>query len=104
MKLLEVNMASGISYWLIDISDYPDSREIGTFDGREKAEKNRLDRKDANMLVVVPANDLFDALDKVEKYSTLGNNYFEKKMKQSFDFSDILAMDKRLIYNEAMSL
>jgi len=97
-------MASGISYWLIDVSDYPDNREIGIFDSIEKAERKRLDMKDANMLVVVPANDLFDALDKVEKYSILGHNYFEKKMKQSFDFSDILAMDKRLIYSEAMSL
>jgi hypothetical protein len=104
MKLLEVNMASGISYWLIDVSDYPDNREIGKFDSREKADKVRSSRKDADILVVVPANDLFDALDKVEKYSTLGHNYFEKKMKQSFDFSDILVMDKRLIYSEALSL
>jgi len=95
-------------YWLIDISDYPtldavDDKKFDSESGARKFKRKLVDEGvDPDMLVIVQGKDVYEALDQdVRKLSHQPESFFVSREKSMNDFSDILKIDRRLIYGES---
>ena len=90
------------SWWVVDVENYPDCNILGRHSTEASAKKTksmlRVPRGEIDTLIIVPANGMFEAIEKVPQFSRLGDNWFRDKTKEFYDISDVIRMPDYALY------
>lgn len=89
----------GRYWWIVDIEDYPDSDVKGRYPNEQEANRMvEVLKSQYDSLVVVPARNMFEAIEKAPDYCNKGRDWIENKKASFFSVDDILKLDPKLIY------
>lgn len=86
-------------WWIVDLEDYPASEVKGRYSSEQEA-NSAIDflRSQCESLVVVPARNMFEAIEKAPEYCKKGREWLEDKANSFMDISCISNLDPKLIY------
>jgi len=86
-------------WWIVDLEDYPASEVKGRYSSEQEANSAiNIIRNQCESLVVVPARNMFEAIEKAPEYCKKGKEWLEDKANNFMDISSISSLDPKLIY------
>jgi hypothetical protein len=90
---------AGKYWWIVDLEDYPASEVKGRYSSEKEAnDMVKILENQYDSLVVVPARNMFEAIEKSPDYCKKGRDWLEGKASSFSDIDSILKLDSKLVY------